>query len=293
MSQPIDILTRVWFNNGMTTLTVTAELKERAARMADVYERVLDGADLLTIRAPENRVYDRASGEWRVDDGGNFDWFYGLAAAEQARLRRNWMSSQCTVSVDEVEQVMAIGEWLDLTRRVDLCRVVASGRLPIDNPRGKGTVDWAGYGRLRVDSLGLDVEDDGPEDDSDPWQVGPEPECSPRVRTRGYCRRAPRTSSGHVSCREVRPQPTPPAVAAVVASQPAPPVSPMVRVQPAPPAPVPCEHCHCVELDVCAHCGAHGTLEPMAGQLDSVECWECRTVHEDVCTCTYLGRMVA
>lgn len=81
----------------------------------------------IALPPPRERIAKRVGGGTRSRGAQDYDWFYALAPAEQQRIRSNWMTPGGT-GVDEVEEKIPIREWLNLTRRIDLTRAVATGR---------------------------------------------------------------------------------------------------------------------------------------------------------------------
>jgi hypothetical protein len=79
------------------------------------------------MRRPRRLSYER--GEYRSREAADYDWFFSLSKAEQSRIRENWMTeSSHGEAPDEIEEKIPIREWLDLTRRVDMSRALATGR---------------------------------------------------------------------------------------------------------------------------------------------------------------------
>jgi len=77
--------------------------------------------------------------EYRSTQAADYDWFYGLSRAEQARLRQNWFSDNPTAkSPDEIFDKVDQRQWLENTRVVDAARALASGRIGEFNPRRYG-----------------------------------------------------------------------------------------------------------------------------------------------------------
>ena len=113
---------------------VRSSARSAGRRAREDYERELDqrvGHLGWRIRAPERleRRAERIGGGYRSRQAGSYDWFYSLDPKEQARVRRNWMSSSSSApSPDEIEKELPIEAWLDLTRAVDMSKAVASGR---------------------------------------------------------------------------------------------------------------------------------------------------------------------
>jgi hypothetical protein len=82
----------------------------------------------MRLPPPRQREATRFGGGYHArGTSGLYDWFYELGPEEQQRIRANWMSPQ-GFPVDELEDKMPIGEWLSLTRRIDLSRAIARGR---------------------------------------------------------------------------------------------------------------------------------------------------------------------
>ena len=78
-------------------------------------------------------------GTWRRRHSGEWDWFEGLARAEQARLRQRWFAkSPLAESPDEIAERIDLLQWLDLTRRADLARSLSAGRRPRASARFGG-----------------------------------------------------------------------------------------------------------------------------------------------------------
>ena len=104
------------------------------------------------MAAPERLVKRRTvlgRSEYRSTQAADYDWFYGLSKAEQARLRENWFSdSPNAQSPDEVFAKIDERDWLENTRIVDASRALASGRIGDYNPKR--------YGGLSPNSLILD-----------------------------------------------------------------------------------------------------------------------------------------
>jgi len=114
-----------------------AEEAERAFSSA-LYSKDVGSGKLRTPPRLERRA-ERFGGGFR-SRGGEYDWFYSLHPAEQARIRQNWMSSAGGVgsatggggramTPDEMEAAgLPVGEWLALTRGIDAARAVRTGR---------------------------------------------------------------------------------------------------------------------------------------------------------------------
>jgi len=105
-----------------------------ALAVAEDHERVLEALDIgrgrMAAPPPLRKVATQLGPEYRqTANGGDWDWFYGLARAEQARLRDGWMTASAdALSPDEVDAIMPMAEWLDHTRRADKARALAVGR---------------------------------------------------------------------------------------------------------------------------------------------------------------------
>ena len=78
----------------------------------------------------ERERFGRYKGEYRRAHQGEYDWFEGLAKAEQERLRQNgWFAERGHgESPDEIAERISIREWLQLTRNLDMTRAMATGR---------------------------------------------------------------------------------------------------------------------------------------------------------------------
>jgi hypothetical protein len=88
----------------------------------------LDYDGRMRLPPPRQQEAKRFGGGYHArGTSGLYDWFYELAPEEQQRIRSNWMSPQ-GFKVDELEDKMPIGEWLSLTRRIDMSRAAARGR---------------------------------------------------------------------------------------------------------------------------------------------------------------------
>lgn len=79
------------------------------------------------LRKEAARFGGRYRGGGERGTSGLYDWFYELDPAEQARIRQNWMSPT-GVAVDELEENIPIGEWLEITRRIDASKALQTGR---------------------------------------------------------------------------------------------------------------------------------------------------------------------
>jgi hypothetical protein len=124
-----------------------------AGDSAELYEARLESLDAGrgALRKPPRlqKVPERHGGGYRSPGAADYDWFFGLAKAEQARLRNGWMSDAPTAQTpDEIFERIGQREWLDLTRRIDMSRALAAGREPSRNR----------YGGLRPDSLEVERE---------------------------------------------------------------------------------------------------------------------------------------
>ena len=82
--------------------------------------------------APPERLKKEAmrwGGAYRSTQAADWDWFYGLSRAEQARLRENWFARPGHGEApDEIAERIPIKEWLALTRTTDMARAMATGR---------------------------------------------------------------------------------------------------------------------------------------------------------------------
>lgn len=113
---------------------VKASARSAGRRAQEDFEQELEnrvGSLGWRIQAPERleRRAARVGGGYRSRQRGLYDWFYELDPKEQARLRRNWMSSSSSAPTpDEIEEHLPIRDWLDLTRAVDMSKAVATGR---------------------------------------------------------------------------------------------------------------------------------------------------------------------
>lgn len=113
---------------------VRASVRAEARQSEDMYDAELYRAGAgRGVMAPPPRAERVRSGtfrgEYRRGGSGAYDWFDGLAKAEQARLRENgWFASEGRgESPDEVATRIDIGEWLQLTRNTDMARAMATG----------------------------------------------------------------------------------------------------------------------------------------------------------------------
>jgi hypothetical protein len=102
------------------------------------------------IKAPprQERVAARFGGGYRSGERGtgNYDWFYELHPAEQKRVRENWFGG--SLSVDEVEEIMPIREWLALTRGIDAAKAVQRGKdLQKNRYSGRNPLEYLKKGR--------------------------------------------------------------------------------------------------------------------------------------------------
>lgn len=70
----------------------------------------------------------RSGKEYRSGGASDYDWFFSLGKAEQARIRENWMTSSRGAPTPTRSKRLPIREWLALTRRVDMARALATGR---------------------------------------------------------------------------------------------------------------------------------------------------------------------
>jgi len=88
-------------------------------------------AGKIAAPPPQERVPKRFGGGYRAATS-EYDWFYGLSRAEQARLRENWFThGKGGTSPDEVEDMgLTMTEWLALTRGIDAAKAVKVGRVP-------------------------------------------------------------------------------------------------------------------------------------------------------------------
>lgn len=106
-----------------------------ARQTAEDHERTLEALDVgrgrMMAPPPLRKVATQVGIEYRqIDDGSDWDWFYGLSKAEQGRLRSNWMTrSPDALAPDEVAELMPLEEWLEHTRRADAGRALATGRV--------------------------------------------------------------------------------------------------------------------------------------------------------------------
>jgi hypothetical protein len=130
---------------------VRCSIRESARAVEERHLADLERADAGPQRmaVPERLVKRRTfwgTTEYRSTQAADYDWFYGLAKAEQARLRENWFSSSPDAqSPDEVFARIDQRDWLEQTRVVDASRALASGRI--------GDYKPARYGGLNPNHL--------------------------------------------------------------------------------------------------------------------------------------------
>lgn len=102
------------------------------------------------IQAPPRleRQAERFGGGYRSRTAADYDWFYGLSRAEQARIRENWFTAGPGLSPDELEDMgLPVREWLALTRGIDAARAVQTGRqLQTDRYGGRDPVAFLKVG---------------------------------------------------------------------------------------------------------------------------------------------------
>lgn len=117
---------------------IKREVRAQAECVAAEHEAVLEswGAGSGALRRPVALEYRRGRGYVSVQ-AANWDWFYALHPAEQARLRQGWLSAgDGALAPDELGATLhtsdgeAMAAWLAHTRIVDACRALARGRLP-------------------------------------------------------------------------------------------------------------------------------------------------------------------
>lgn len=108
----------------------------QARALAEQHEAYLDGLEAgpYMLRAPRKH-WDAQAHEHRYSGASDYDWFYSLAADEQERLRRNWMSepeNSFALSPDELAEKVPGGiyGWLEETRLIDALKCIAAGRTP-------------------------------------------------------------------------------------------------------------------------------------------------------------------
>lgn len=125
---------------------IRRSVRDEARATADIYLDDLDRHDVLKIGLPPRgfRQPERFGGRYERQTQNDWEWFDSLKTAEKERIRRNWMRKG-GVDPDEVDAMLPGGmtEWLNLTRRIDALRVMATGR----NPKPEL------YGGLRAKSL--------------------------------------------------------------------------------------------------------------------------------------------
>jgi hypothetical protein len=129
---------------------------------------VLDcwGAGPGTLRRPADKV--RVCGEWRNVEAQDWDGFYALSQAEQARLRRSWFAppgDSAALGPDELADKLGCSSseafrlWLDETRVVDACRAVQLGRPVLPDLYGGLDVDGLFASEYSARALYGDLDD--------------------------------------------------------------------------------------------------------------------------------------
>jgi hypothetical protein len=115
--------------------TARRSLRTEARAKQDEWEGQLErrmGHLGMRLKAPpplERRAAREGMGRYRETTAENYDWFYGLSRAEQSRLRSNWMTSdRGAPTPSEVESEMPMGDWLQMTRAIDMSKALQTGR---------------------------------------------------------------------------------------------------------------------------------------------------------------------
>lgn len=92
-------------------------------------QRVGDLGERLKAPPPLERRAKRVGGGYRSTGQEDYDWFYGLSRAEQSRLRKNWFTDRSTAPTpSEITERVSMGEWLALTRAIDMTKALQTGR---------------------------------------------------------------------------------------------------------------------------------------------------------------------
>jgi hypothetical protein len=110
-------------------------LRTEARTRQGEFERELDnrvGGLGERLKAPP-RLQQRAKrfggGHVQKATKENYDWFYELSQAEQARIRSNWMTESSTAAApSEIEERISMTDWLRLTRAIDMSKAIQTGR---------------------------------------------------------------------------------------------------------------------------------------------------------------------